>query len=147
MKIERYFEQIVDPTIADFEANPRSVRHAFLASVAVFHSIDYLFENSHAKRIELCKQSVDFANVDRVAHAFKHVETGNENDQHRPPLTAEEVIPRPPLYYGVSGGYGFSRWGDGVGGVTLDGDRRQDVLSVVKRAAAFIRLQIGKTRA
>jgi len=35
MEIERYFEQIVDPTIAGFEANPTSVRHAFLAAVTV----------------------------------------------------------------------------------------------------------------
>jgi hypothetical protein len=28
MEIDRYFEQIVDPTIADFEANPTSVRYS-----------------------------------------------------------------------------------------------------------------------
>jgi hypothetical protein len=143
MEIGRYFELIVDPTIADFEAHPTSIRHAFLASVAVFHSIDYLFENSHAKRGELCRQSPDFANVDRIAHAFKHVETGNENDRFRPPLTAEGVISRPPFYYNVSGAFGLSRWNDGVGGVTLDNDRVQDVLSIVKGAAAFIRNQPG----
>lgn len=36
MEIERYFEQIVAPTIADFEANPTSAEHTFLAAVAQF---------------------------------------------------------------------------------------------------------------
>jgi hypothetical protein len=38
----RYLEEIVEPTIADFEQNARSVRHAFLACVTVFHAVDYL---------------------------------------------------------------------------------------------------------
>jgi hypothetical protein len=68
MNGERYFKQIVEPTIADFEANPTSVRHAFLAALAVFHSIDYLAPGRSAGlRTAFRKQSADFAIVDRIA--------------------------------------------------------------------------------
>ncbi len=50
------------------------------------------------------------------------------------------------MYYGVSGAYGLSRYGDPIGGVTLDDDRQIDVLSAVKRAAEFIRLQTEADR-
>jgi hypothetical protein len=73
MEIERYFEQIVDPTIADFEANPTSVRHAFLAAVVVFHAIDYLpreTASSSSLRNRFRNECADFAIVDRIAHAF-----------------------------------------------------------------------------
>src|SRR4029077_17395612 len=39
--------------------------------------------------------------------------------------------------------YGLSRWNDPIGGVTLDSERHIDVLSAVKGAAEFVRLQIG----
>lgn len=138
MEIERYFEQIVDPTIADFEANPTSVRHAFLAAVAVFHAIDYLNAGSHRKKFR--ESNADFALVDRIAHAFKHVETGHVGNPHNQPLSAEGVIARPPAFYDVAV-WDLSSWDDPVGGVTIDGDRAQDVLCAVKSAAEFLRGQ------
>ena len=90
MEIDRYFVQIVDPTIADFEANPTSVRHAFLAALAVFHSIDYLAPNRSAGlRTAFRKQCEEFVIIDRIAHAFKHVETGHPDNPHNQPLSAE----------------------------------------------------------
>jgi hypothetical protein len=145
MEIERYFEQIVDPTIADFEANPTSVRHAFVAAVVVFHVIDYLPRktvSSSSLRDRFRKECSDFAVVDRIAHAFKHVETGHPDNPQNRPLSADGVIPRPPMYYNVSGAYGLSRWNDPIGGITLDGDRQLDVLSVIKAAIEFLRTQI-----
>jgi hypothetical protein len=74
MEIERYLETIVDPTIDDLESHPTSVRYAFLACVAVFHSLDYLAHSESSekqnRRSLFRKQSADFATVDRVAHAF-----------------------------------------------------------------------------
>jgi hypothetical protein len=136
MEIDRYFEQIVDPTIADFEANPTSVRHAFLAAVAVFHAIDYLGVKSHRKKFR--EDSADFALVDRIAHAFKHVHTGHSADPNPQPLSAEGVIARPPAAWD-SAVWDLSSWDDTVGGVTLDGEWARDVLSAVKRAADFLR--------
>jgi hypothetical protein len=36
----RYLEEIVEPTVKEFEENPTSVRRAFLACVAVFHAVE-----------------------------------------------------------------------------------------------------------
>jgi hypothetical protein len=133
----RYLEEIVDPTVKDFEEHPTSVRHAFLACVAVFHSIDYLAfpRRSRGLRQKFRKVSPDFALVDQVAHAFKHVVTGNPGDSR---LVATEVITRPPAYWG-SMVWGLSRWDDADGGVTLDKDHNIDLLEVVRRATAFLR--------
>jgi hypothetical protein len=149
METERYFEQIVDPTIKDFEANPTSVRYAFLAAAAVFHAIDYLprrTKSTSGLRDRLRRECADFAVVDRIAHAFKHVETGHPDNPHNQPLSAEGVIARPPAYYNVSGAWGLSRWDDPIGGITIDDDRQLDVLSAIKRAAEFIRLQTEANR-
>jgi hypothetical protein len=143
MEIERYFERIVDPTIADFEANSTSVRHAFLAAVTVFHAIDYLDANSRRKKFR--EDNADFALVDRIAHAFKHVHTGHPADPNLQPLSAEGVITRPPAAWD-SGAWDLSSWDDTFGGVTLDSERAIDVLSAIKGAAQFVRQQFEGTR-
>jgi len=90
-----YLEDIVTPTIKDFEANPTSVRHAFLACVATFHAIDYLAypDKSANVRQRAREASPAFATVDLVAHAFKHVASGNPNKKR---LKAGEVVVRRP---------------------------------------------------
>jgi hypothetical protein len=121
----------------------------FWPRAAVFHAIDYLPRRSASSsglRDRFRRECTAFAIVDRIAHAFKHVETGHPDNPHNQPLSAEGVIARPPMYYGVSGAYGLSRYNDPSGGVTLDGDRRLDVLVEVKRAAEFIRRQIEHKR-
>jgi hypothetical protein len=143
--LERYLDEIAEPTIKDFEAYPTSVRHAFLACVAVFHGVDYLAyprKRSATLRQEFRRQSRAFAIVDDVAHAFKHVTAGN---REKPNLKADEVISRPPAFYNKSGAWGLSRWDDPVGGVTLDGDRRVDLLEVVKAARDFLRTKTKGT--
>ena len=140
MEIERYFEQIVDPTIADFEANPTSVRHAFLAAVTVFHATDYMGGKAIREKL---RENADFVIVDRIAHAFKHVRT---RDPQIPALSAEEVIERPSALYGEAKSIldmSFWDWAD-LGGVTLNSDRQLDVLSAIKRATEFMRRQIGR---
>jgi hypothetical protein len=153
MDPESYMNEIVDPTIADFETNPTSRRHAFLACVALFHTLDYLeFPKKPAirrkrlrdERKRLRDESADFASVDRVAHAFKHVASGHPNDPSNAPLRADEVIPRPPAFLGQMV-LSLSRLGDATGGVTLNDDREVDVLATLKRAAAFMREKIKVT--
>jgi hypothetical protein len=95
----RYLTEIVDPTVKDFEANPGSVRHAFLACVAAFHAIDYLAfdretETTRKGRVTRLRQtygarSPDFKIVDEVAHAFKHaIATGPRGSQ----LKSDDVL-------------------------------------------------------
>src|SRR5258708_36564495 len=75
--LDRYLNEIVDPTVAEFEQHPASVRHAFITCVVVFHAVDYRAhpELSRGLRQKYRKKSEAFAIVDMVAHAFKHVQT------------------------------------------------------------------------
>ena len=137
----RYLDEIVEPTINELQENPTSVRHAFLACVAVFHTIDYLaFPDKKAPRAlrqKFGRKSPKFAMVDNVAHAFKHVVAGNPKE---PRLIVKEVISRPPGKWGEAV-WDLSRWDDPDGGVTFDTDRDVDLLDVVRRATAFLRKQ------
>jgi hypothetical protein len=143
LEIEQYLTEIVTPTIADYEASPTSRRRAFLACVALFHSVDYLQypDRDGNLRKRLRGESPDFANVDRIAHAFKHVSSGHLDDPTNQPLKSEEVISRPPGAWDVAV-WDSSRFDDPTGGVTLIADREFDVLATLKRAATFIRTQI-----
>ena len=133
----RYLDEIAEPTISDFEKNPASVRHAFIACVVVFHSIDYLAypRKSRPLRQLFRRQSTDFALVDHVAHAFKHVASGNPNNKR---LVSSDVISRPPAVWG-SATWDLSQWDDPAGGVTLNSDRTVDLLGALKRAVDFLR--------
>ncbi|MGB8442781.1 MAG: hypothetical protein WCE26_25540 [Candidatus Acidiferrales bacterium] len=134
----QYIEDFVEPTIADFQRNPTSVRHAFLAAVAVFHAIDYLaypMNRPADLRQKFRRESADFTMVDDVAHAFKHVSVGNRAKPH---LKAQEVVARPPAYFDVSGAFDVSRFDDPVGGVMLINNRQVDLLSVLRSAVTFL---------
>jgi hypothetical protein len=140
MDARQYADMIVDPTIAEFESNPRAVRRAFLACVVTFHMIDYIThpKGSSARRDEFRKASPAFATIDRVAHALKHVTTGTPSSPTLKPLAAGQVIERPPAAWD-SGVWGLSQWGDEIGGVTITGEHDRDLLADVKEAAGFLR--------
>jgi hypothetical protein len=143
MDANRYMTEIVEPTISDFETNPTSVRHAFLACVVTFHSIDYLYPNKSANpRETFRKESPEFATVDRIAHAFKHVDAGHPQSAHNQPLKAGDVIERPPAKWGIAV-WGLSRWGDASGGVTIKNEHDRDLLEIVKGAADFVRVRMN----
>ena len=138
----RYLDDIVIPTAADFEANPTSVRHGFLACVVTFHAVDYLayLKKSRSVRTRCRDQSIDFALVDHIAHAFKHVVSGHPKAPENAPLKFVEVISRPPARWGMAE-WGIARWGDTVGGVTLDRESDVNLLLAVKRAVEFLHQQ------
>jgi hypothetical protein len=139
--LERYLNEIVEPTIKDLEINRTSVRHTFLACVVVFHAVDYLAypKRSRTLRLKFNQESRAFAVVDDMAHAFKHVVAGNPAN---PDLTAADVISRPPAAFWDVMAWDLSRWDDPVGGVTLDKDRNVDLYEVVVEAAAFLRRKL-----
>ena len=143
MDPRRYVDEIVRPTIQDFEATPTSVRHAFLACVVTFHTIDHLSaeRNSQQLREEFRRASKDFAVVDRIAYALKHSRTGHPDSKLIPPLDADEVISRPPGFWGTAV-WGLSRWGDTVGGVTIQDEVQLDVMQVVTAAIAFLETRL-----
>ena len=140
MDAKQYADMIVDPTIAEFESDPRAVRRAYLACVVTFHMIDYITrpKEPSARREEFRRASPAFATIDRVAHALKHVSTGDPRSPTQKPLAAGQVIERPPAAWD-SGAWDLSRWDDGIGGVTIAGEHHRDLLADVKEAAAFLR--------
>jgi hypothetical protein len=142
MNLDQYLSEIVYPTIADFEANPTSRRRAFLACVTTFHAIDYIADSGQKTgkrnlRGQFRKTSPEFALVDRVAHAFKHVRTGYPNMPKNLPFTSAEVISRLPAFWNHMV-WDLSRWNDTQGGVTLTRERNIDLLSVLKKAVELI---------
>ena len=137
---ERYLEEIVAPTIADFKANPTSLRHAFLAAVATYHALDYMYlekGDKGNKRKEFRDTSPAFGLIDRVAHAYKHVKAGNENDPNNRPLKVGSVIRRPKASI-EEFQIGISRIGDSIGGVTLGEYPAVDLLQALNDAVQFL---------
>jgi hypothetical protein len=72
--IAEYMEVIVEPTFEDYKRNSRSVRHAYLACVAIYHAVDRAA--FPADPIALAEQwrseSQAFMLVEEVAQTFKH---------------------------------------------------------------------------
>jgi hypothetical protein len=128
-----YLEQFVEP--------PYSRRHAFLACVVTFHTIDYI-KNPNMNKQNSCKkfreESNEFAIVDRVANAFKHIKSGHDNGQRNQPLHVKHVYSRPPARCGVMQ-CGLSRLLDTTGKVALWGEDNSDLLPAVKEVAKFLR--------
>ena len=130
--LERYLNEIVDPTIEELANHRTSVRHTFLACVAVFHAVDYLAypRKPRTLRKQFNEESKAFAIVDDMAHAFKHVVAGNPA---KPDLVAKDVITRPPAYFGTAV-WDLSRWDDAHGGVTINRDTSIDLYDTVVEA-------------
>jgi hypothetical protein len=134
--LEQYLFEIVDPTVRDFEANPASRRHAFLACVAACHGVDYLAfpDDPRAMRQQFEHESPEFKIVNDVGHAFKHVVQGRRSE---PRMKQSEVISRPAAMWDEAK-WDTSSWDDATGGVTLDGDRSVDLLATVRGAVEFL---------
>jgi hypothetical protein len=135
--------QIVD-LLRDLQKR-RGLAYLFIshACVVTFHSIYYLTypKKSASRRESFRKRSPEFAMVDRIAYAFKHVETGHGKSAHLQPLKAGDVIERPRAVWGEMV-WGLSTWGDGIGGVTVKNDHERDLLEIVKGAAEFVRASV-----
>ena len=111
-----YLRRIVKPTIEDFEQNPTSLRHAYLACVAIFHAVDRAAEILGEKPSTLrqeWRKFWAFHVVDTVAHDFKHVRASPQG-RGLPPLLvygrhdphSDENLPDTVLRY-VQLAYGF----------------------------------------
>ncbi|MFT8591271.1 MAG: hypothetical protein ABF746_08635 [Acetobacter orientalis] len=81
MNLEQYLHKIVEPTVKDYYQHPNSERHAFLACVVIYHSVDYAaYKQYPTKKIstEWNTDSIEFALVDIVANHMKHVKSMSE---------------------------------------------------------------------
>jgi hypothetical protein len=133
--LERYVFDFVEPTIDDFEKNPTSVRHAFLACVAAFHGVDYLAWPDEPKNLRAHLRLNDyFLIVDDVAHAFKHVATSRRPNKG---LKATDVVSRSPGAFD-SATFDRSHFDADTGKVTLTRDDGINLLETVKEAVQFM---------
>jgi hypothetical protein len=126
--LERYLNEIVEPTVDDFRQHPSSVRKGFLACVVIDHSVDYLAypgdrsqwdgKEHRDRRARLRKQfreeSEQFRLASEAANAVKHVKTTSKRG-----LEAGEVYERPPAIAGRMMA-GVSMVGDATGAVVID---------------------------
>lgn len=125
--LARYLELIVDPTWDDFHRNRDSVRHAFLACVAIYHSVDRVAEAAgkspaHFRQI-WAAESIEFKLVDIIAHHFKHVLSHDERNRgNRPGLPISRAL-------------GFNNAGDAM-------DLR-NLYSVIRDAVRFVHRKAG----
>jgi hypothetical protein len=140
MSAEEYMREIVEPTIKDMVANCSSRRHAFLACVATYHTIDYLAAPKTGKTLvnKFRRESAAFLAIDRIAHAFKHGHTGHQNSLVKP-LLAKDVRRRPATVPGkmILGTTPFNY----SGGVRAAKEVK-DILELVNEAADFLRGKI-----
>jgi hypothetical protein len=149
----RYFDDFVCPTIKDFAKKPASVRHAFLACVVTFHTVDYLAHprTKGVKRALQLQQYAhkcpDFKIVDDVANAFKHVVRGSREGD----LKAGQVESEPAPHHADLTFFGGAdpnepplRLDRPRGRVVLATDPNVDVLDTVMRAATFLRSKVPK---
>jgi hypothetical protein len=125
--LARYLEVIVDPTFDDFNSNRGSLRHAYLACVAIFHAVDRAAEengkNRATVRQDWCKESFEFKLVDVIAHHLKHVQSSDE----KIPAT------RPGLPIGRA--LGFDESGEAM--------NLRDIYYVIRDAVRFVHRKAG----
>lgn len=137
-ELQQYLDIIVEPTFRDFERNPKSIRHAYLACVAAYHAID---RASYPKKPgNLRKEwgkTLEFAIVDMVAHRFKHM----ISDPEKAPVK-NGAIPLSSLVFG----------NQTLGNFTLDKDRLSrggidlhNLYFVIQDCISFIRKQGNAT--
>ena len=138
MNTQEYMTEIVLPTVLEFKANPRSRRHAYLASIVTFHLKDYLSKagelNIEKSMRDICEDS--FNVVRSVCNGAKHKEA---DSSHKIPFTSGDDWDRPPAYCGEMV-CGLSQLGDVTGGREMgdwDAKRRDIYFSLVAVLKAF----------
>jgi hypothetical protein len=134
--LTQYLQLIVEPTADEFINNPLSLRHCFLACVAIFHAIDRAAELTNERVAHLrqvwANESADFKIVDIVAHDFKHIQANNRT---LPPDRAKVAF--------SVGAYSKIGYNVHVYNDTGRSTAMRNLVNVVKDAVAFIRSKAG----
>lgn len=143
MDARRYLREILEPTLKEYANDRTSVRRAFLACVAAYHTLDHLADGKGVESLRkaIRKDCPSFRVIDQVAHAFKHKRVGHPNGELKP-LAIEDVISRPPAIFGQMR-FDLSRFGDKYGGVTLDNSRNVDLLAELGMVQHYFQQRIA----
>jgi len=132
--LRSYVKLIVEPTLDDFEQNPRSIRHSYLAAACLFHCVDRAARMRGKKpaviRQEWRRKSEAFARVDVMAHDFKHVQA-----THRMQLAP--LVARAPS---LLGSFAFNTTALNDSGQTIALAR---LITIFEQALDFIRRENG----
>ena len=138
MTPEEYMREIMEPTIKDLVQNRTSKRHAFLACVATYHTIDYLCgkRRKAVLRGEYRAQSAAFAAVDRIAHGRVDAQPGPKRSALR---VAETPADSSAAF--AEGNSRINALGD-ARAVKLPG-KGADILAIVNEAADFLVKKAG----
>jgi len=118
MTPKEYLEEIVLPTVADYERDTQSRRLAYLACIVTYHMADYLkkagVEGLHRNMTDKCDAA--WSVVGAVANGAKH----KDNHRSRQPLkfTAGTDQYRPPAVAGLLE-CGWSELGDDEGSIVV----------------------------
>ena len=136
--LTRYLDDIVEPTFDDFRRKPHSLRHAYIACLVTYHSIDRVTypKNPGNLRKRWKQGSVEFAIVDMIAHKMKHVVSDDE--KHRPATG----IPLSSLVFGFGT---LNTAPSNVHGVDQGGIDLHNLYFVIRDAIAFLRKQADAT--
>ncbi|MGP0059647.1 MAG: hypothetical protein ACLPID_10215 [Beijerinckiaceae bacterium] len=130
--LTKYLKLVVEPTVEEFQRNPFSLRHCYLACVATYHSIDRAAEIVKKRPATLRqvwgRQSIEFKLVDIVAHDFKHI---HASDRNVPPNTI-------PLSFALYGRMGFNTHGFNDSGQI---ESLRNLTFVVRDALKFVHAQ------
>ena len=72
--LAEYMEIIVEPTWEEYRRNSTSVRHAYLACVAVYHAVDRAAYPADGSTLapQWRQESQEFMLIEEVAQHFKH---------------------------------------------------------------------------
>ena len=130
--LKQYIECIVEPTFRDFEHEPGSMRHAYLACVAAYHAIDWAAypKKPGTLRKEWRCQSFEFIIVDMITHKLKHV------------ISDDEKAPTPqghiPMTWLVFGSEVYNTRLFNAGGIDL-----HNLYFVIRDLIKFLRQQAG----
>ena len=130
--LTRYLKVIVEPTVEEFQHNPFSLRHCYLACAATYHSIDRAAEITKKRPATLRqvwgRKSMEFKLVDIVAHDFKHIRA---SDRNVPPN-------RIPLSFALYGRMGFNTH---IFGDTGQIESLRHLTFIVRDALKFVHAQ------
>ncbi len=93
--LSRYLENFVVPTVEDYNRNPSSVRHAFLACLVIWHAADRMAYPDDKKLGNIQKDWIrdcfEFRLIDMVANQFKHVERRDKREAHNPNIPKDAI--------------------------------------------------------
>ena len=148
MDAEDYVKLVVIPVVEDLEKNPNSIRHALVASIMLYHTIDYIRYgrgSNSTKSLRRFRVIQDIANLTK--HAF--LDPARTKNKGRILVQLSDVAVGDSSAF--SDGSYFSdgtTWADANGTVRVDypfdrGNEVVDLTSLITHLLAELKVDLG----